>query len=118
MSSTRCAAAPPKGSSVELFSIGPDGARLSIARTRTNADGRTDAPLISAAEARIGTFELVFHIGDYFRRSGAQDRRAGLSRCDPDPILGRRPQGALPRAAAGEPLELFDLSGQLDAVSA
>ena len=63
---------PAEGVGVELFSIGPDGARLSILRTRTNADGRTDAPLIGAAEARIGTFELVFHIGDYFRRSGAK----------------------------------------------
>jgi 5-hydroxyisourate hydrolase len=63
---------PAEGVGVELFSIGEDGARLAILRTRTNADGRTDAPLISAADARIGTFELIFHIGDYFRRSGAK----------------------------------------------
>jgi 5-hydroxyisourate hydrolase len=63
---------PAEGVEIELFGIGPDGARLSLAQTRTNADGRTDAPLIGAAAARVGTFELVFHIGDYFRRSGAR----------------------------------------------
>ena len=41
-----------------------------VARTRTNADGRTDAPLIAAADARAGVFELSFHVGDYFRGSG------------------------------------------------
>jgi 5-hydroxyisourate hydrolase len=62
---------PAEGVAIELFSLGADGSRASIAKAVTNGDGRTDAPLISAAAARIGTFELVFHIGDYFRRSGA-----------------------------------------------
>jgi hydroxyisourate hydrolase len=38
----------------------------------TNADGRTDAPLVNAREARVGRFELVFHAGDYFRRQGVK----------------------------------------------
>jgi 5-hydroxyisourate hydrolase len=62
---------PAEGVAIELYSIDQDGSRLSLLRTLTNADGRTDAPLISAAAARVGTFELVFHVGDYFRRSGA-----------------------------------------------
>jgi 5-hydroxyisourate hydrolase len=63
---------PAEGVEIELYSVSADGARLAIARARTNADGRTDAPLISAEAARVGTFELVFHIGAYFRRSGAR----------------------------------------------
>jgi 5-hydroxyisourate hydrolase len=63
---------PAEGVAIELYSLGPDGSRLAILRTVTNADGRTDAPLISAAAARIGDFELIFRIGDYFRRSGAK----------------------------------------------
>ena len=63
---------PAEGVAIELFAIAEDGARFALARTLTNADGRTDAPLISGAEARVGTFELMFHIGDYFRRSGAR----------------------------------------------
>ena len=62
---------PAEGVAVELYAIGADGARAEIARAVTNADGRTDRPLIGAAEARVGTFELIFHVGDYFRRSGA-----------------------------------------------
>ena len=39
----------------------------------TNADGRTDAPILPAAEARTGQFQLVFHVEDYFRtRPGTQ----------------------------------------------
>jgi hydroxyisourate hydrolase len=63
---------PAEGVTIELFAIGPDGDRVAISRAVTNADGRTDAPLIGASEARVGTFELVFHVGDYFRRSGAR----------------------------------------------
>ncbi len=36
----------------------------------TNADGRVDSPLLSASEMRKGVFELVFHVGDYFKRQG------------------------------------------------
>lgn len=62
---------PAGGVVLELFALGPGGARSLIASTRTNADGRTDAPLVSAAEARVGAFELLFHVGDYFRAEGA-----------------------------------------------
>ncbi len=63
---------PAEGVAVELFAIAEDGARVLLQRTLTNADGRTDAPLIRGDQARVGTFELIFHIGDYFRRSGAR----------------------------------------------
>ena len=33
---------------------------------KTNADGRTEAPLLSASEMATGEYELVFHVGDYF----------------------------------------------------
>jgi 5-hydroxyisourate hydrolase len=32
----------------------------------TNAEGRTDAPLLAAAELKTGVYELVFHVGEYF----------------------------------------------------
>ena len=35
--------------------------------TRTNADGRTDKPLLEGAAFRTGGYELTFHVGDYFR---------------------------------------------------
>lgn len=37
---------------------------------QTNAEGRTDAPVLSADEMRTGEFELTFHVAEYFRRRG------------------------------------------------
>jgi 5-hydroxyisourate hydrolase len=33
----------------------------------TNADGRTEEPLLSGAALQEGTYELIFKAGDYFR---------------------------------------------------
>jgi 5-hydroxyisourate hydrolase len=63
---------PAEGVSIELYEIGGDGARTLVKRTTTNHDGRTDAPLIAAEAARVATFEIVFHIGAYFRARGAK----------------------------------------------
>jgi 5-hydroxyisourate hydrolase len=41
-----------------------------IAETVTNADGRTDTPILPKAKFQTGTYELVFHAGDYLRASG------------------------------------------------
>jgi 5-hydroxyisourate hydrolase len=57
---------------VQLYELAPDGARRPVADVTTNSDGRTNKPLIAAAEARIGQFELVFHVGDYFRAQQAK----------------------------------------------
>ena len=61
---------PAGGVAIELFRLEADGARTLVASVRTNADGRTDAPLIGAAAAHVGAFELAFHVGDYFRAQG------------------------------------------------
>jgi 5-hydroxyisourate hydrolase len=36
----------------------------------TNANGRTDAPLIVADPLEPGSYEVVFHVGDYLRARG------------------------------------------------
>jgi 5-hydroxyisourate hydrolase len=63
---------PAEGVRVELYEFAAGGERALVADVQTNADGRTDAPLIAASEARVGSFELVFHAGDYFRRQGVK----------------------------------------------
>jgi 5-hydroxyisourate hydrolase len=55
---------------LELCRLAPDGRRTLLVQTRTNADGRTDAPLLSGERLETGTYEITFHIGDYFRASG------------------------------------------------
>jgi 5-hydroxyisourate hydrolase len=62
---------PARGVRIELYQL-DDGLRRHLTTTTTNADGRTDRPLIGATEARVGRFELVFHVGDYFRGHGAK----------------------------------------------
>jgi 5-hydroxyisourate hydrolase len=41
-----------------------------VAAATTNAQGRTDAPLLMGDPLERGTYELTFHVGDYFRRAG------------------------------------------------
>lgn len=45
-------------------------ARTSIKTTTTNADGRTDEPLLSGERLETGVYELTFHAGDYYRAIG------------------------------------------------
>lgn len=54
---------------IALYAIENDERRL-IARTETDADGRTDAPL--AIDLEPGTYELVFHVAAYFERLGSR----------------------------------------------
>jgi 5-hydroxyisourate hydrolase len=64
--------APAERVRVELYELAAGGGRTLVSDVLTNADGRTDTPLISARNARVGRFELVFHAGDYFRRQGVK----------------------------------------------
>ena len=61
----RPAAAVP----VSLVRIGPDGARTLVCDTLTNADGRTDRPLLDQDTFETGTYELVFDVAAYFGES-------------------------------------------------
>ncbi len=36
----------------------------------TNQDGRLDQPLLEGAAFQPGRYELLFHVGDYFRAQG------------------------------------------------
>lgn len=60
---------PAAGVPIALWRI--EGAqRTLLVETRTDADGRTKAPLLDAASFRPGTYELVFESGAYFRAAG------------------------------------------------
>ena len=41
-----------------------------VKSTLTNADGRTDTPLMVGEDFALGTYQIVFHVGDYFRAFG------------------------------------------------
>ncbi|MBD1911625.1 MULTISPECIES: hydroxyisourate hydrolase [unclassified Leptolyngbya] len=57
---------PAAGIVVELWEIDEAGSRTQLTTVVTNADGRTDAPLLSDDAFRVGRYELVFAVGDYF----------------------------------------------------
>jgi 5-hydroxyisourate hydrolase len=54
---------PARGMTIELWSF--DRYEL-IKRVVTNDDGRVDAPLLNEKEMVAGTYELIFHVGEYF----------------------------------------------------
>jgi 5-hydroxyisourate hydrolase len=60
---------PAGGLSLRL-SVREAGAWRLIKTVLTNADGRTDAPLLQGTEMRTGEFMLEFEVGDYFRTRG------------------------------------------------
>jgi 5-hydroxyisourate hydrolase len=60
---------PGGGISVDLFRIEEEG-RARLKAAVTNEDGRCDAPLLSEGGMQAGVYELVFHVGSYFRKLG------------------------------------------------
>jgi 2-oxo-4-hydroxy-4-carboxy-5-ureidoimidazoline decarboxylase len=60
---------PAAGVDIELVEIASDGAHP-VTRATTNADGRTDGPLIGDRPVPIAQYELRFHIGAYYRHKG------------------------------------------------
>jgi len=63
---------PAAAMKIELFAD-PGGARRLLGTFKTNADGRTDGLLIAPADMATGSYELVFHAGDYLRANGLVD---------------------------------------------
>lgn len=61
---------PASGVDISLYRL-RDAQRELLKSTTTNADGRTDAPLLSGDEVQPGVYELVFRIGAYFAATGA-----------------------------------------------
>ncbi len=57
---------PAAGIAVELVELSELGASRVVTRAITNADGRTDAPLIGGRPVPIGRYELTFSVGKYF----------------------------------------------------
>jgi len=59
---------PAEGVEIEFLEVASSGKSRLIARTVTNADGRTDHPLIAEQPIPIAQYELRFGIGEYFAR--------------------------------------------------
>jgi hydroxyisourate hydrolase len=63
---------PAAGVKVELWRM-DDGGPVKVTEALTNADGRTDAPLMTPDSFVAGCYELRFHIGAHFGGAGFLD---------------------------------------------
>src|SRR3954462_9800107 len=80
---------PAAGMRVELCNL--DGKPHQLKAVTTNADGRTDTPLLVGAEMAVGSYELLFFVKDYF-----------VTHLEDSPFLDRVPiRFAIADAAAG-----------------
>lgn len=62
---------PAAGVEIELWRLEPEEELLTA--TRSNADGRTDGPLLHGAQLRAGRYRLVFAVAEYFASQGHPD---------------------------------------------
>ncbi len=60
---------PAAGVKILLYRV-TGNAQRKIAEAMTNENGRTEAPLLTGAAVKAGSYELVFGAGDYLRASG------------------------------------------------
>ncbi|WP_100332608.1 hydroxyisourate hydrolase [Bacillus xiapuensis] len=60
---------PASGVDIELYRLEGAGKHL-LHTAATNTDGRLDNPLLPFDNMRTGEYELLFYIGDYFRKKG------------------------------------------------
>ena len=103
---------PAVGVAIELYEFAGEKAHY-IQSAITNADGRTDQPLIGGRPLPIGRYELRFAVGNHFRSRGIDERRSALPRYRAFALFHRRAGGALSRPTALHALELLDLSRKL-----
>jgi len=75
---------PAAGLRIDLSRLDTDGPARPIKTVTTNADGRVDAPLLGPTEMAVGRYELVFHVGAYFR--GAEGAQADAPFLDQVPV--------------------------------
>ena len=61
---------PAAGMRIDLYDLS-FGALVKT--VHTNADGRTDTPLLAGDELRPNQYELLFHVGDYFEKKDLLD---------------------------------------------
>ena len=83
---------PAEGMKIALYALSGE-TRNRLAQMRTNADGRTDSPILPQESFAVGTYELVFFAGDYLRATGQISN--GIAFLDAVPIrVGMSDAGA------------------------
>jgi len=68
---------PAAGLKITLYRLG-SGAAVKLSEAVTNADGRTNVPMLAGAAVLPGVYELVFRAGDYLRETGQIEPGVGF----------------------------------------
>jgi 5-hydroxyisourate hydrolase len=74
---------PASGVVVELWMVSPENKFEYLQINYTNEDGRVNQPLLEAADMKIGIYEIRFHVGNYYRKRGAQLSEPSFLDCVP-----------------------------------
>lgn len=61
---------PAQGLKIDLFRLGANE-REYLKSLITNDDGRTDEQILPNDEFELGSYELIFHAGDYLKAQGS-----------------------------------------------
>jgi 5-hydroxyisourate hydrolase len=64
---------PAAGMRIDLHRLAADSDARLVKTVTTNADGRTDEPLLAGDAVTAGDYRLTFHVADYFRAAGSGD---------------------------------------------
>lgn len=59
---------PAQAMKIDLYRVNADEAHTHLLTTRTNDDGRADAPLLADEALITGEYELRFFVRDYFQK--------------------------------------------------
>jgi len=73
---------PAAGLRLELFSIADD-TKIFITHQTTNGDGRCDQPLAEAEQFLVGTYQIEFHVGDYFNKKNKRSETSSFLKIVP-----------------------------------
>jgi 5-hydroxyisourate hydrolase len=58
---------PAANMAIELWSINAESEQKNLLKAiATNHDGRTDSPLLVDSDFKVGIYELIFVVGEYF----------------------------------------------------
>jgi 5-hydroxyisourate hydrolase len=63
---------PGEGIKISLYRMADDGVRILLKQVVSNDDGRVDGAVLGGEEFEVGTYELEFAAGDYFRAKGTK----------------------------------------------
>lgn len=68
---------PAEGVKIELYKLSQGGNAL-IRTLVSNADGRTDEQVVPQEEFAFGSYQFLFHVGAYLRRTEAYEEETGF----------------------------------------